>query len=139
MLNNDKNSMRQIAGLGIAMAVTLSGMALAAPAAGGEPRKEVIEKRVIIGGERDHAEHGALRDHKCPGELVTVESAPAGSDQKKEKAKIAICSKTGDKAEIAAGLEKALARLEKDSDMDAALRADMSAKLRAKIAELRGQ
>lgn len=139
MLSNDKGSMRQIAGLGIALAVTVSGMALAAPAAGGEPRKEVIEKRVIIGGEGKHEEHGTMRDHKCQGELITVESAPAGSDQKKEKAKIAICTKAGDKAEAVAGLEKALARIEQDSDMDAALRADMTAKLKAKIAELRAR
>lgn len=145
MLNNDKGSMRQIAGLGIALAVTVSGMALAAPAEADEPRKEVVEKRVIIshgegeGKDRLVRRHGEGHEIKCPGELISVESAPAGTDEKKEKAKIAICAKSGDKAEAAAGLERALARIEKDSEMDAALRADISAKLRAKIAELRGR
>ena len=142
MLNFTQGPLRRLAGFGIAAAVSLGGLAIAAPASADErEEKTVTEKRVIItNGEGRHAGH--LRDGermKCPGQMTTVESAPAGTDAKKEKAKIAICSKTGDKAEIAAGLEKALARLEKDSDMDAALRADLSTKLRAKIAELRGQ
>ena len=82
---------------------------------------------------------GAHHEMKCPGEMTIIESSAGGGDQKKEQRKIAICSKSGDKAEIAAGLEKALARVEKDTDIDAAARADLSAKLRAKIAELRGQ
>ena len=76
---------------------------------------------------------------KCPGQMTVVESSRPGTETQKEVAKIAICSKTGDKAEVAAGLEKALARLETDSDMDATLRADLSTKLRAKIAELRAR
>ncbi|HET9356421.1 MAG TPA: M56 family metallopeptidase [Sphingomicrobium sp.] len=145
MLNTHQSSLRQIAGLGIALSVTLGGMAFAAPAVADEPgEKTIIEKRVVVGegdGKREmHMHHGdSPRAMKCPGQMTVVESAPAGSEKKQEKAKIAICSKTGDKTEIASGLEKALARVEKDSEMNAALRADLSAKLRAKIAELRGQ
>ena len=142
MLNFTQGPLRRLAGFGIAAAVSLGGLAMAAPASADErEEKTVTEKRVIISkGEGRHAGH--LRDGermKCPGQMTVVESAPAGTEQKKEQAKIAICSKTGDKAEVAAGLEKALARLEKDSEMDAAMRADLSTKLRAKIAELRGR
>ena len=136
MLNTTQGSLRKIAGLGIALGLTVSGMALASPAAGEE--KTVTEKRVII---TDGKHAGHLRDGermKCPGQMTVVEST-SGTEQKKEQHKIAICSKTGNKAEIAEGLSKALTRLEGDSEMDAAVRADLSAKLKAKIAELQGR
>ena len=139
MLNSTHGSLRRLAGLGLAATVALGGLTIAGPAVAGE-EKTVVEKKVVISdGDGKHAEHVRHGERmKCPGEMTTVESS-GGSEQKKEQHKIAICSKTGDKAEIAAGLEKALSRLEGNSEIDAAVRADLSAKLRAKIAELRGR
>ncbi len=139
MLNATHGSFRRLGGFVLAAAVALGGLAIAAPASADE-QKTVTEKRVVISeGDGKRAEH--LRDGeriKCPGQMMEVEST-SGTEQKKEQHKIAICSKTGDKAEVAAGLERALTRLEGDSDMNATVRADLSAKLRAKIAELRGR
>jgi len=118
------------------------GLALPNPASAQEKKEEtVIEKKIIMHGDGkgEHANHEGMREMKCPGEMTTIESSAGSSGDRKEQRKIAICSKSGDKAEIAAGLEKALARVESDTDIDAAAKADISAKLRAKIAELRGQ
>ena len=143
MLNATHGSFRRLAGFGISAALAIGGLAIAGPASADEPKQEtVIEKKVIMHGDGKAewaGKDGAHHEMKCPGEMTIIESSAGGGDQKKEQRKIAICSKSGDKAEIAAGLEKALARVEKDTDIDAAARADISAKLRAKIAELRGQ
>ena len=140
MLDTNHGSLRQLAGLGLAFAVTLGGMTFAGPALADEPRKEVIEKRVIISdGSGKHAAHGADVRMSCPGEKISVESTVAGTDQEKNQAKIVICSKGGDRAKAAEGLERALADIEKNDDMNPAIRADITAKLKAKIAELRGR
>ena len=139
MLNRMHGSGRRLGGLAIAATVALGGLTVAAPALADE-QETVVEKRVVINdGDGKHVRH--IREGgrmECPGQLTTVE-ASGGTDQKKEQSKIAICTKTGDKAEIAAGLEKALNNIGKHGDIDPALRADLEAKLRAKIAELRGQ
>ena len=142
MLNATHGSFRRLAGLGIAACVVAGGLALPNPAIAQDKKEEtVIEKKIIMHGDGkgEHAKHEGMHEMKCPGTMTTIESDVGSSGDKKEQRKIAICSKSGDKAEIAAGLEKALARVEKDTDIDAAARADISAKLRAKIAELRGQ
>ena len=71
----------------------------------------------------------------CPGELIEVSADGAGAD-KKEAAKIKLCLKTASKAETATRLEEVIADLDKN-DMDAAVKAELRAKLTAKIAELR--
>ena len=142
MLNATHGSFRRNAGLGIAACLVAGGLALPNPAVAQDKKEEtVIEKKIIMHGDRkgEHANHEGMREMKCPGTMTTIQSDVGSSGDKKEQRKIAICSKSGDKAEVAAGLEKALARVEKDTDLDAAARADISAKLRAKIAELRGQ
>ena len=142
MLNANHGSLRRLAGFGIAAGLVFGGLALPNPAIAQDKKEEtVIEKKIIMHGDgkREHAAHEGMREMKCPGEMTTIESSVGSSGDKKEQRKIAICSKSGDKAEIAAGLEKALARVESDADIDAAAKADLSAKLRAKIAELRGQ
>ncbi|QIK96424.1 hypothetical protein G7076_08200 [Sphingomonas sp. HDW15A] len=143
MLNATHGSFRRFAGLGVAAFLVVGGLALPNPAIAQDKKEEtVIEKKIIMHGDGKHemsADHEGMHEMKCPGEMTTIESSAGTSGDKKEQRKIAICSKSGDKAEIAAGLEKALARIEKDSDIDATAKADISAKLRAKIAELRGQ
>ena len=142
MLNANHGSLRRFAGFGVAAFLVAVGLALPNPAVAQDKKEEtVIEKKIIMHGDgkREHADHEGMREMKCPGEMTTIESSVGSSGDKKEQRKIAICSKSGDKAEIAAGLEKALARVEKDPDIDATAKADLSAKLRAKIAELRGQ
>ena len=140
MLNAKHGSFRRLSGFAIAASMALGGLAISAPAAADETKERTVtEKRVVIHQDGKHAGH--LRDGermKCPGQMTVVESA-SGTEQKKEQHKIAICSASGDKAEIAAGLEKALNNVGKDGEMDPAVRADLTAKLRAKIAELRGQ
>ena len=141
MLNNDKGRIRQIAGFGLALTLAAGGMALAGPAAAEESNtKTVTEKRVVITNDKgQRVELDGDRKLECPGQKTTVEAAPTGTADKKEAAKIVICSKGGGNAEVAAGLERALSDMEKNSDMNPAIKADLSAKLRAKIAELRGQ
>jgi len=142
MLNANHGSLRRLAGFGIAAGLVFGGLAIPTPASADETKQEtVIEKKIIMHGDgkREHAGHEGMREMKCPGTMTTIESNVGSSGDKKEQRKIAICSKSGDKAEIAAGLEKALARVESDTDIDATAKADISAKLRAKIAELRAK
>jgi bla regulator protein BlaR1 len=141
MLNANHGAGLRLAGLGLAGLVTIAGLALPAPAtAQGEKKQETIEKRVIIheGDSRDgtRKRHGDMKAD-CPGKLTEVEAAPQGTGEKKEKAKIVICSKSGSNAEAAEGLEKALARIAENDEMDPAVKADLTARLKAKIAELR--
>ena len=105
-----------------------------------EHKTETVERKVII--HSDGKSDSGLRRHgdmkvDCPGKLTEVEAAPQGAGEKKEKAKIVICSKSGSSAEAAEGLEKALARISADGDMDPAVKADLTTRLKAKIAELR--
>lgn len=141
MLNVTHGAGRRLAGLVLAAGVAAVGLAIAAPASADELKeKTVVEKRTIISG--DGVKGATWRDGQeskvdCPGELILIEAATGKSPDKQEKAKMAFCIQSGDKSEAAAGLEKALARVEKDSEMNATLRTDLSAKLRAKIADLR--
>lgn len=141
MLNVTHGAGRKLVGLLLAAGVAVAGLAIAAPASADEQKeKTVVEKRITIGGEgtKDATwKDGQEMKVDCPGELTVIEASVGNSPDKQEKAKMVFCAKSGDKSEAAAGLEKALARIEKDGEMNAALRADVSAKLRAKIAELR--
>jgi hypothetical protein len=121
----------------------LIAFAAAAPlAAADEPKIEtqVIEKRIVHSdeattGDRSgrHHEH-AMAD--CNGDLTAVESDVGTDAAHKNVAKIAVCT-SGGKAKAAEGLERALANLTKSDDMNAATKADLTAKLKARIAELR--
>lgn len=141
MLKLNHGIMTRIAGLMVAGGLVVAG-AFAVPALADEakPARTTETRTVIIEGpEAKGATWNDGQEMKvdCPGELTVIESTAGDSPDKKEKAKMVFCAKSADKAEVAAGLEKALARVEGDKEMDAALRADVSAKLRAKIAELR--
>ena len=73
---------------------------------------------------------------KCPGEVFQVDSA-GGTDARKENVKFVICTAPGEK--LLSALEKAEADIQKQDEMSAERKADILAKVRAKIAELRAR
>ena len=145
MLNKSYGPGRKFAGLAIAAGVTLGGLALAAPAAADEPKAEEgrevrrIEVREYKGGKdvlikRDGREMEIAA--KCPGEKVEIGSEGA-TDKQRDSVKFVLCTKPGES--MVAALEKAIADFEKRDEMPADRKADIVAKIRAKIAELRAK
>lgn len=142
MLNANHGTTLRMTGIGLVGTLALAGLAISAPARADEPKKETrVEKRIIVhssGGDQtvDWSEKdGTSMKTDCPGALTVIEAGTAGTEQKKEKAKIVVCSKTANKADIAKGLETALANVEKNDDMEAGMKAEIVAKLKAAIAE----
>ncbi len=142
MLNATHGTALRLTGLGLVGSLALASLAISAPARADEPTKETrIEKKIVIesaeGGKKLEWSDKASAEPKvdCPGKLTVVEAEATVDENKKEKSVIAVCSKTGDKADIASGLEKALTRVEKNDDMDAAMKAALVAKLKAAIAD----
>ncbi len=143
MLNTNHGLLRRFAGFGVAGGLALAGIACTAPASADEPTKEhrTVEKRIIIHNDGDGTKSATWNDGKemkidCPGELTVIEAGSAKSKDKEEKAKMVFCAKSKDPAEAAAGLQKAIAEMNKDSDMDPDLKAQVIAKIEARIAEL---
>ena len=68
--------------------------------------------------------------------MIEVSADGAATADRKEAAKIKLCLKAGTKAETATRLEEVIADIDKN-EMDAAVKAELKAKLTAKIAELR--
>ncbi len=130
----------------LATTMLAAGAAFAAPAATDPPKTERREVRTVIvendgGGRKEiRVEEGqdpGKTKIDCPGLLTQVEAAGDDAADKKEKARIVVCSRSGSKSEAAEGLERALAEVERNSEMNAAVKADLKAKLTARIAELR--
>lgn len=143
MLNTNHGLLRRFAGFGVAGGLALAGIACTAPASADEPTKEhrTVEKRIIIHNDGDGNKSATWNDGKemkidCPGELTVIEAGSAKSKDKEEKAKMVFCAKSKDPAEAAAGLQKAITEINKDSDMDPDLKAQVIAKIEARIAEL---
>lgn len=107
-----------------------------------EHKTETVERKVIIHsdgkGESSATWDGKDVQTKCPGIVTSVEAAADSSADKKQQAKIVLCTKGGTKAEQIDGLKRALARIQSSTDMDAGLKAQVIAKLQARIAELGG-
>jgi bla regulator protein BlaR1 len=143
MLNAKHGMWARIGGLGVVSVMSMAGVLLTAPARADEPKTEKkVEKRIIMhdgSGKGSSAswdsKDGDAIQTSCPGSLTVIEAGPAGTEQKKEKAKIVLCSKSNDKTEVAKGLENALANVEKDDDMDGAMKAEIVAKLKQEIAK----
>ena len=73
----------------------------------------------------------------CPGEKFEI-AADGGTSDKKQAIKFFLCTKKGEsRAEIVKLLEKAAVELEKEGEMSGDVKAELLAKLRAKIAELK--
>ena len=144
MLKLNHGRARRLAGLALASVMAAGGIATASVAqekAAAETKK--FEKVVIrhVGDDKDVLKRGEpnellARAKECPGEKFEVTSA-GGTDAKKEDVKIVLC--TADREPMLAALEKAVADIEKEDDMPAERKADILAKLRAKIAELRAR
>ena len=144
MLKLNHGRTRRLAGLALASVIAAGGIATASVAqekAAAETKK--FDKKIVIrhAGDKDvlkHGEPGELRDMaaKCPGEVFEVDSA-GGTDARKENVKFVLCTRPGEK--MLNALEKAEADIQKQDDMPSDRKADILAKLRAKIAELRAR
>lgn len=144
MLNANHGAARKLAGLLLAGGLAAASLAIAAPASADEPKKETrTEVRKVIVHSDGKGEVSATLDGEkmattCPGIVTSIEASAEPSADKKEQARIVLCTKGGTKAEQVEGLKNALARVQSDGEMDSGLKAQVVAKLQAKIAELGG-
>lgn len=136
MLNMNHGMMRKAAGMMLAGGLVVGGL-IATPVLAEESRTRTVEiRKVIHDGDGEH--EGADIESKCPGEVVEVSAGGTGGADRKEVAKIKLCVKAGQsKADRAASLERVIADLDKGDEMDAGVKAELKAKLLARIAELR--
>ena len=150
MLKSNHGKLRRIAGMTLASAIAVAGIATASAAQeAAKDEKQVVEKvekKVIIrhaDGDKDKAELGALspemraKIEKCEGQPLEAE-VQGGAADKKQRTRIILCAK-GDGPQAAERLEKALTRIESDSDISPETKAELLAQLRAKIAEMRAR
>ncbi len=147
MLKWNHGTFARFAGSGCAATIALGGLLLTAPVqaqasqttAAPPTQKEV--KIIRIAGEgKDggpaHADSGT-RIVKCAGDKV---EASAKSEAGNKHTRIVLCGKEGaTSAQTAEALEKAVNRIEADSQLPAENKAQVLAQLRAKIAELRSR
>ena len=146
MLKTNHGRGRRLAGLLLAGGVAIAGLALAVPAAADESAKEqVFTKKIVIrGGPGDKAvvESAGGGDierigAKCDGEKVEL-SADGGTANKKDQVKFILCGDKGEgRAGLIKGLERAVSDMDKQDDMAGAVKAELRAKMRAKIESLR--
>lgn len=136
MLNANHGMLTKMAGLALAGGlVVVSTMAV--PAMAGEPgRTQTTEIRKVIHNGPGRPGDGEAMMKACPGQVIEVSADGAATPDRKEAAKIKLCLKSATKAEAATRLEEVIADLDKN-EMDAAVKAELKAKLTAKIAELR--
>ena len=135
-----------------AMSIAAGGLLLAlpavaqtAPAKGEDNVRTEIHKVIVEGpdGKRTEAEdHSTMlreRMGKCDGEKFEANVDTGANKGKVERQRVLICAKTKgeSKGEFAESLQKAIDRLQSDSDMSSESKAELVAKLKQKIAELR--
>ena len=135
MLNAKHGMAAKAAGLLLAGGLVVVGGLIAVPALADEPKTQTVEIRKVITdgkpGTQVDLEHG------CPGQTIEVGADATPGADRKEAAKIKLCFKPGmSKAETATRLESVIADMDKNDDMNPAVKADLKAKLQAKIAEL---
>lgn len=137
MLSSTHGKMTKLAGLLLAGGLVFAGtVAVPALAQDTKPTTQTTEIRKVIhnGPGRPGDAEGMMK--ACPGEVIEVSADGAATGDRKEAAKIKLCLKTASKAETATRLEQVIADIDKN-EMDAAVKAELKAKLTAKIAELR--
>lgn len=143
MLNSNHGAVRKIAGLLLAGGIAAAGLAIAVPASADAPKTETRkEVRTVMVTNDSTGKGGATWDGDklttdCPGTLTVVESGPTATEQKKEQQKIVLCTKSGSREETAKALENVIETVNNNDEMSAIAKADITAKLKAKIAELR--
>ena len=137
MLKLNHGMTTRIAGLALAAGLVVAGtFAVPALADEAKPTTQTTEiRKVIHNGPGDPGDAEAMMK-ACPGQVIEVSADGAATGDRKEAAKIKLCLKAGSKAETATRLEQVIADIDKN-DMDAAVKAELKAKLTAKIAELR--
>jgi beta-lactamase regulating signal transducer with metallopeptidase domain len=143
MLNKTHGAARKLAGLLVSGGFAVAGLTLAAPAAADQPSDQPEVRRIEIKEVRGDKDVVIKRDGreaeiiaKCPGEKVEIGSE-GGTEARKENLKFVLCTKPGES--LIAALEKAAADFDKRDELSAERKADMVAKIRAKIAELRAK
>lgn len=143
MLKLNHGPARRFAGLVLASAIAAGGIATAGVAQ--EKATETkVEKKIIVRkvhGDGDVIKRGnpdemLTKAEKCAGEKFEVDST-GGAEGKEEKVKFVLCTKNGE--ELIGALERAEADIQKQDDMSPERKADILAKVRAKIAELRAR
>jgi bla regulator protein BlaR1 len=143
MLNANHGAVRKLAGLLLSGGFAAAGLAIAAPASADEPKKETRKEiRTVIVTNDSTGKGGATWDGDklktdCPGTMTVVESGPSGTEQKREQQKIVLCTKGGTPEETAKALENVIETVNANDEMSAAAKADLTAKLKARIAEIR--
>lgn len=137
MLSSNHGKMTKSAGLLLAGGLVFAGT-LAVPAFAGEakPTTQTTEIRKVVHNGPGKPGDAEAMMKACPGEVIEVSADGAASGDRKEAAKIKLCLKAGTKAETATRLEEVIADID-TNEMDAAVKAELKAKLTAKIAELR--
>ena len=152
MLRNNHGPARRITGLLLAAGVSVAGLTLAAPAIAdegpnkpGEPTMQIelrpMGGKDIVGraGPGELEERGAT----CPGKRFEVlanfdlkgDGPPAAG---KKPVKMIICTRGGDNRESSVKeLERAVAGIEKNDKLTPATKAQMLARLRARIEQLK--
>ena len=149
MMKLDHGRARRLTGAGLAAVFSCGTLLLALPATAqdkpAEDRLQRIEIRKTIKDGKEVTESNVpaelrARMERCEGEKFEVDTvAPAAdADGKKKRTRMLICSKPGaTKAEAAAALEKVLGRIEGTDEMPAENKAQVVARLKARIAELK--
>lgn len=137
MLKLNHGMTSRIAGLIVAGGLVAAGtFAVPAMADEAKPRTQTTEIRKVIHNGPGRPGDPEAMMKACPGEVIEVSAGGGATADRKEEAKIKLCLKTASKAETATRLEQVIADIDKN-DMDAAVKAELKAKLTAKIAELR--
>jgi hypothetical protein len=148
MLNAKHGPATRLVGLIVAGALSVGGLALAIPAVAhpDHSSQEVTERKVIIhggAGDKDFTESTAPGELErfgthCDGDKVEI-TADGGGSNKKQAIKLFICGDKGEGAKgLAEALSKAMTNIDKDNrDVDPKIRAELRAKIEAKIRELR--
>jgi bla regulator protein blaR1 len=151
MLKLHHGKARRYAGAALASVLAGGGLMLAQPVAAQHAPEagERVEVRRIVTDGKDgpdklrRALPGDLRAKmaQCEGEKFeadTIAAPVAGGKPEKARTRIMICAKAGSsKADTAAALEKVLSRVEGTNDMPAENKAQIVARLKARIAELK--
>lgn len=137
MLSSNHGKITKVAGLLLAGGLVFAGtLAVPALAEEAKPTTQTTEIRKVIHNGPGKPGDAEAMMKACPGEVIEVSADGAATADRKEAARIKLCLKTGSKAETATRLEQVIADIDKN-EMDAAVKAELKAKLTAKIAELR--
>jgi beta-lactamase regulating signal transducer with metallopeptidase domain len=135
-----------------ALSVVAGGLMLALPAVAQtttttttKDGKTMVQKRELIvkgsdGKERKATAAEMAKMDKCEGQKFEAHFTTPPVNGKIEGRAVVICAKNGkqeSKADFAESLQKAIDRIQSDKELDDASKADLIAKMQAKIAELR--